>query len=536
MNKVEVTNYFDTGLSPGFANLRWLELEDVPLGEGAFGAVYDVRRTNTGPAKTSFVAKTFKTGSGNNPIRGFNTVQTLQQKIMNIDQGMKTAGTKGISSFSFFDGFPLLSFQGRINKGNTIFGYITKRLDTGGYCDFDSILENTNMTSQLLQLPLQQKFALAIQLVEGMRLLKRVGFVHADINPPNVFINIQHAKISLIDFDSGAVMTNPNDKPTTWGKPGDWVAPEIMEELSVTQNSVVRVNLHTDTWSVAVAIHYLFFGCHPLFFLANLGSKTVRAYLSHYKWPEINEADIIFNKSNANAYKSYRHVLSQMPPKVVEKMAATINLGFSNPALRTSYESWELALRGAEEPPRIDDFKCNHIAAYETTPVTFEWKATGAARLLIETPDGKTIDVTQLNSHVALPIEGIYRLHAQGHFGSDEKMVPMRVWRHPRIQMVTIPSPSIRVHRFSIPSISIQARDHLTPQVVALHAPIQVFALPLGFTKRSVSIDIRPIDSLINKFEDRVEVILEDARRSCKIMIVNLKKYLKKGKTNGNIF
>jgi hypothetical protein len=116
MNKVEVTNYFDTGLSPGFSNLRWLELEDVSLGEGAFGAVYDVRRTNTGPAKTSFVAKIFKNGSGNNPIQGFNTVQTLQQNIMNIDQGMKTAGTKGISSFSFFDGFPLLSFQGRINK------------------------------------------------------------------------------------------------------------------------------------------------------------------------------------------------------------------------------------------------------------------------------------------------------------------------------------------------------------------------------------------------------------------------------------
>ena len=535
MKKVEVINYFDTGFAPGLSNLRWMELEDTSIGEGTFGAVFDVRRTNLGNLKTKFVVKIFKTGSSNNPAQGFNTIQALQQKMINIDKGMKAAGRNGISSLAFFDGFPLLSLQGRVN-GTTTFGYITKRLDVVGYRDLDSVLEDQNLISQLLQLPLQQKFALAIQLVEGMSLLKRIGFVHADINPPNVFIDLQRAKISLIDFDSGAVMTNPNDKPTTWGKPGDWVAPEIMEELSVTKNSVVRVNLHTDTWSVAVAIHYLFFGCHPLFFLANLGSKTVGAYLSHYKWPEINEADTIFNKNNVNAYRSYRQVLSQVPSKIVEKMAATIDLGFSNPALRTSYESWGLALRGAEEPPRIDVFKCNHIAAYETTPVTFEWKATGAARLLIETPDGKTIDVTQLNSHVALPIEGIYRLHAQGHFGSDEKMIPMRVWRHPRIQMVTIPSPSILVHRFSIPKFSIQAKEHLTPQVIALPASIQVFALPFRVTKISSLFDVRSINSRIFKFQDHVDVIFEVATKRCKNIIVNLKKYLKKGKTNENIF
>ncbi|MHB8336990.1 MAG: protein kinase domain-containing protein [Ignavibacteriaceae bacterium] len=479
MLKVELQKFFDTGFCPEISNVKWFELPDAPFAEGGFGAIYDVNRTSSGNLKTLFVLKIFKPGTSNNSAQGLKTIQALQQKILDKDRQLKSNGKKGVASLPFFDGFPVLSFTGKM-KGKLVNGYVTKKLNSIGYSDFDSILADTKLFNELLNQPLSQKFFLAMQFVEGMKILKSCAYVHADINEPNVFIDAKNGRITLIDYDSGALMLTPNDKPTTWGKFCDWTCPEIMKELSSNGNNIVHVDLFTDVWSVAIGIHYIFFGVHPLFYLTNLGVNTVKNYLSNNKWPDINLSDPLFNKANKDAYNNYCHIISQLPAKFVDKLAATINQGYFNPVQRTGYESWELALKAAEEPPKIDFFRCSNTATFETIPVSFTWNVMGFARLFLLSPNGKKTEVTGSNSLTILPYEGMYRLEAHGPFGTDTKSLPLRVWKHPHVETVTVPSPAIRMHRLLIPPIVVPNLINPMPKIFIGNPAGNAFAFALG--------------------------------------------------------
>jgi len=340
-----------------------------------------------------------------------------------------------------------------------------------------------------------------------MKILKSCAYVHADINEPNVFIDPKNAKITLIDYDSGALMLTPNDKPTTWGKFCDWTCPEIMKELSSNGNNVVHVDLFTDVWSVAIGIHYIFFGVHPLFYLTNLGSNTVKNYLSNNKWPNINLLDPLFKKANKDAYNNYLQILSQLPVKFTDKLAATINQGYFNPAQRTGYESWELSLKSAEEPPKIDFFKCSNTATFETMPVSFTWNVIGSSRLFLISPNGKKTEVTGTNSLSILPYEGIYKLEAHGPFGSDVKSLSLRVWKHPHVETVTVPSPSIRMYKFFIPAIAVPNLINPIPKIVVPSLPANTFALALSNVKINSSMKNFPKNPLIEKLKNSSSIL-----------------------------
>lgn len=506
MLKVELQKYFDLGFCPELSNVKWFELPDAPFAEGGFGAIYDVNKSNFGKHRTQLVLKIFKSGANNITAQNLKTVQALQQKIFEKDQQIKSIGKNGIASLPFFDGFPLLSFNGKMN-GQSINGYVTKKLNTLGYSDFDTILADTNLFNQLLNLTLAQKFSLAMQFVEGMKILKSCAYVHADINEPNVFIDTKNAKITLIDYDSGALMLTPNDKPTTWGKLCDWTCPEIMKELSSNGNNVVHVDLFTDVWSVAIGIHYIFFGAHPLFYLTNLGSNTVKNYLANNKWPEINLSDPLFNNTNKDAYNNYRKILSQLPEKFLDKLAATINQGFFNPAQRTGYESWELALKASEEPPKIDYFKCSNAATYETIPVTFTWKVTGSAHLFLVSPNGSKTEITGNNSLSILPYEGIYKLEAYGPFGTDTKSFPLRVWKHPHVETVTVPAPAIQMHRLLLPPIVVPNLTSPMPKIFIGNSAGNAFAFALGSVKINSPSQVLFNNSFYEKFKNSYSIL-----------------------------
>lgn len=458
-------------MCPELKSLSRIGLAGSPIGEGAFGSVSAVEELNGKRFANRFVAKTFTSGRADLELAGLETISKLHQRLM-MTKGQPLGIEKGVGSAGLLAGLPLLGFEGKNNAG-TVRGYISWRLDTEGYIDFERILEDGKLRNEVANLPLKQKLDLALQLVDGFKTLKAVGFVHADVNPPNLFINIKRGRIALIDYDSGAVMSNPNDRPTTFGKPGDWLAPEIMDQLAAARNRTVHVDLFTDVWSVAVAIHYLVFLCHPLFFLKNLGGKTVSAYLSKFRWPEIDENDSLVNTQNLPAYRKYRRALATMPAQFIEKMSATIRSGYSQPALRTSYEAWELTLRSmVKTPPTIEWFKVDRNATFETFPVTLTWSVKDHFQLTLEAPDHTQTEVTAFTFKRLLPKEGIYKLHAQGYFGSETKEISIRVWQHPRLRVVTVPSPPIRVNNIIVPRFSAPKLTALALPSINVGAPI----------------------------------------------------------------
>ncbi len=164
----------------------------------------------------------------------------------------------------------------------------------------------------------------------------------------------------LIDYDSGVVVDRPEDAPTTFGKGDEWVAPEINAQRSQASDgqSTVTVDLLTDTWSVAVGVHYFLFACFPYFYLHVLGPRGLEAYVSRYRWPEVDPSYDNFEADNSEFYAHYRQTYAATQDSLKRPFEATFWKGADaiSRNARASYRQWiqvlePLVVRTRFRPP-----------------------------------------------------------------------------------------------------------------------------------------------------------------------------------------
>ncbi len=164
----------------------------------------------------------------------------------------------------------------------------------------------------------------------------------------------------LIDYDSGVVVDRPEDAPTTFGKGDEWVAPEINAQRSQASDgqSTVTVDLLTDTWSVAVGVHYFLFACFPYFYLHVLGPRELEAYVSRYRWPEVDPSYDNFEADNSEFYAHYRQTYAATQDSLKRPFEATFWKGADaiSRNARASYRQWiqvlePLVVRTRFRPP-----------------------------------------------------------------------------------------------------------------------------------------------------------------------------------------
>lgn len=343
MATISITHFKTSSLHLNFNQITQIEISDKPFAEGGFGELYHCLAIDGTPPQVPQVIKILKDDGSNNAATCFSTVQKLQEKIISENENRKRQGEVTIENIPALFALPQLSYQGTL-RGKTILGYSANKINTHEYIEFEDILQEYNLQQQYYQLPLSQKLRSALDLVEGVNILRDMSFIHADINGQNLFISLQTGHLIIIDYDSGAVTENPNDSPTTWGKPNEWLAPEIAHQLAQLQSGIhtVNVNLFTDTWSVAVGIHYLIFLRHPLFYLNRLGIKDMQDYFSRYQWPDVDIQSPNFNRSVQTTYSKITALLSSDPQiaDIKKRLAVTINDGFHKPSRRTTYGQW----------------------------------------------------------------------------------------------------------------------------------------------------------------------------------------------------
>lgn len=323
-----------------------IEIIDKPISQGGFGEIYECTAIDGSRPQPPQLVKILKDDGNGSHRRGLETVQKLQDRIIQKNQEFQRNQQKTIEQYPLLYALPQISFEGTL-RGVPVLGYTANRLDKNDFIEFEEILTEPNLQAQYYRLPLKQKLGYALQLVEGMRLLRDISYIHSDINGPNLFIGFKNAYIVLIDFDSGAVTMHANDKPTTWGKPGEWVAPEIAKQL--TQGNLVKVDLFTDTWSVTIAIHYLIFLRYPFFFLKIAGTNQVERYLSTNNWIQVKKTDKNFNKLVERSYDQISSWWTTKPEldNVYKRMQVAIQQGYSTPSSRPSYGQWESTLKQA---------------------------------------------------------------------------------------------------------------------------------------------------------------------------------------------
>src|SRR5207249_9843340 len=100
-----------------------------------------------------------------------------------------------------------------------------------------------------------------------------------------------------------------------------------------------------------IAVHYLLFGFHPLFFMNEISERSMDAYFKAFRWPDANPNFVYFRKEYAAHYKQYAAFLkTKLPQEVVDRFAFTINRGYFDPGARTTYGQWKTVLKVVNRP------------------------------------------------------------------------------------------------------------------------------------------------------------------------------------------
>lgn len=305
------------------------------------------------------------------------------------------------------------------------------------------------------------KLLIAYHIVKSFDFLYGISYIHADFKSEALFVNLSKKQCAIIDFDSGSVMQSKSDKPTTWGTPQDWLAPEIFEQFATGLNNrsnakdpiPVKVDLLSDMWSVAVCIHYLIFTFHPFFYFSEISQRSLKKYIQgSYVFPDINSRFSFLTKNqqylqlHSGFYTSYFR--SQLPQEIKDKFVQTFTSGCLNPSSRTSYSQWKSVLRVTQSPPTINYFRVNKTKIEDKKPLIAEWSVDNASVLLVNNKD-----VTG-NKKISLSIrqDTELTLKAKNPFGEVSKKLKISVSKD---------RPIIKYFKSNVPNNFIQSNGNI---------------------------------------------------------------------------
>lgn len=442
MKKIQINSGLSSGLRSEFFLINTIEIEDKPFAVGGFGEVYHCISINGTSPLTKQVIKLFIDNSKGSAEHNFKTTQRLQKKVDKENQKLLSQQGKSLFElFPAFKGLPQFSFHGNLN-GKTVIGFSSDNLVSLGFTDFEHFLQDANLLTKYQNFPIERKMLIAFQLVSAFKVLEEFHFIHADLKPGALFINLNSAEIAVIDYDSGVITENVNDEPLTWGAANDWVAPEIWEQQSTIQSGdKIKVDIYSDRWSVAIGVHYLMSTFHPLFYLTELSPRIAKQYFTpQNQWPFINKTAPYFQKANEVIYDQYLPWVNLVIPKVVkDKLSHTINFGYKNPVARTSYSDWKFALQAIQEPPKIKVFKCDKSAVINSMEVELTWEVENAHSITIDNGIGQIPNSGSLR--IKPQTDARYKISAIGYFGQAADEIEIRVFPTPVLESLKVPMP-----------------------------------------------------------------------------------------------
>ncbi len=436
MKQIITNNIFCTGINSEFNSINSIEIDDIPFAEGGFGAVYNCISINGNKINSPQVIKIFKENYPGSSDHNAATILRLQKKIADLNINITNEGNFLLKEYPAFKGVPQFSFKGSLN-GITVQGYSANNLTKLGFEEFDKILGNDKLLARFYEIPPERRIYFAYQLTSAFKILDEFKYIHADLKPGAIFLNLDTQELAIIDYDSGVITENQNDEPTTWGAPGDWVAPEIYDQLNkVKPGTKIKVDFFTDRWSVAIGVNYLITGIHPLFFLTELGPRITKSYFGSTQWPNADINASYFCKENLETYNKYIEFITiKIPPQIKEKIANTINFGYRNSVARTSYKDWEIALKSIQKPPDIKFFTVSKKEILEGEEIVVAWNAENAISVEIENIGiFGSIDKKAIRPKKDI----IYKVKFLGYYGEVIEKVEIKVTPAPKFKELNL--------------------------------------------------------------------------------------------------
>ncbi len=344
MQNIQITYGKSTGLYNWFEGISNISIPDEAFAGGGFGDIYHCLEINNNDyLPIAQVVKIFKTGDTDKVQHSWNTISKLQEIIITEADKWDKVGKFFLDVYPALIAIPQFIFEGTLN-GENIKGYISTNLSSIGFKSFDKLKEDEDDLNEYINREIEDKYTICYHFSRAFNLLMKNKFIHADITADNIFVSQQDPVCAIIDFDSGVVVQRYEDEPSTWGKKGDWTAPEIIIEQA-RDASKIKVNGFTDMWSVAVAINNLLFAM-PMYYFYEISENTLTHYSrKKYKWPEMDTYDKIFNEDNLDAYNFFLESVGYSDDKVIKELRYTFTEGIFTPTLRTTYYKWEMVFK-----------------------------------------------------------------------------------------------------------------------------------------------------------------------------------------------
>ncbi|HEU4687477.1 MAG TPA: hypothetical protein VFS23_03895, partial [Vicinamibacterales bacterium] len=110
-------------------------------------------------------------------------------------------------------------------------------------------------------------------------------------------------------------------------------------------------------------------------------ARAMRAYAKQFKWPGASEACPYFRREYKQVHENYVRSLGHPAlATLADRLAFTINNGYTNPAARTSYGQWKSVL-APKTRPAIHSFSADRTHVTDSRPVRLEWSVSGAMRV-----------------------------------------------------------------------------------------------------------------------------------------------------------
>ncbi|MCB0537153.1 MAG: protein kinase family protein [Bacteroidetes bacterium] len=512
--KVDITSTYQTELFLSLPNITSVEFKDAELGSGQYGSVYEVASINNIASLNNpkLVVKIFKDHSPNITNHLYNTTLSLQKAIKEANTKRKTQAKKTIDQYPALKGLPLVSFEG-FSKGKNVKGYLCQFLDKNSYSPFEEIVENKTVRDAFKKdFKVKDRISLCLNLVEGFEILKECGYIHADLNPLNFFIDLKRKELVVIDYDSGAITTSSNSDPQTFGKMADsfWMSPQIISQQFVSNNSLIKVNFLDDIWSVTVAIHFLLTLQNPFCYLDKWTPNTIKDYTKNFKWANVTPTYSNFNKNNPQLINLFCNRIQQLLPKgIYDTFYQCFNDGILNPVQRPAYFHWTNVLKNNLDPIKIIGFKADSNSILKGDSVNLYWKIENASKVVL-LPDNR--DVTSISTVTLTPHSSVkYYLEAFDIYGGNQKTKVESVTVNPK-PTFAIANSKTKILKGECFNFSYKASDY--KQILLLDSNgnlVKDISNSLNYVSQPISINAKYFIKVIGKFGGEIshEIVVE---------------------------
>ena len=345
MKTISINNSRSSGLDSFFdVTSNTMTVKDKPLGGGGFGVVYEVEAINNKKPSIPLVMKIFKEGKEAN----WGNVINFQEEIIKEVGRLQNERKLFFVEYPALVGVPLLLVEGKMD-GDLVHGYLSYNLTAGNYISSEKVIipdrTNPEEWKRHTRKDLTARYLMALCLAKSCVFLRKVHFIHADISPDNLFVNPIEQLVSLIDYDSGSIISSPEDRPTTIGKLCEWSAPEINFYLTNSMPDKIFMDATMDDWAISCAIHYILTGCQPIW-TANMSENTLRDYSLFFEqgkrqWPNLESGDSIFPpKQFEKLYRFYYNQYKELDGKVKLQFENTFTRGIFDRTFRTDAITW----------------------------------------------------------------------------------------------------------------------------------------------------------------------------------------------------